>query len=53
MVLNTDAREFGGNGFAGDTKTHVTNYEPGYVKDHKASLELYIPARAAAVLKKN
>ena len=52
VVLNTDAKEFGGNGFADDSVTHVTNYDPLYVKDHKEWLKLYIPARSAVVLKK-
>ena len=51
--MNTDAKAFGGNGLADDTMTHVTNYDPLYVKDHKEWLKLYIPARSAVVLKKN
>ena len=53
VVLNTDAQEFGGHGFADDTMTHFTNFDPLYVKDHKEWLKLYIPARSAVVLKKN
>ena len=53
VVLNTDAKEFGGNGLADDTVTHFTNYDPLYVKDHKEWLKLYIPARSAVVLRKN
>jgi 1,4-alpha-glucan branching enzyme len=53
VVLNTDAKEFGGNGFADDSITHFTNFDPLYVKDHKEWLKLYIPARSAVVLKKN
>jgi len=53
VVLNTDAKEFGGNGLADDTVTHFTNFDPLYVKDHKEWLKLYIPARSAVVLKKN
>ena len=53
VVLNTDAKEFGGNGFADDTITHFTNYDPLYVGEHKEWLKLYIPARSAVVLKKN
>ena len=53
VVLNTDAKKFGGNGFADDTMTHLTNYDPAYVDDHKEWLKLYIPARSAVVLKKN
>ena len=52
VVLNTDAKEFGGNGFADDTVTHLTNYDPMYVADHKEWLKLYIPARSAVVLRK-
>ena len=53
VVLNTDAKEFGGNGLADDSMTHLTNYDPLYVKDHKEWLKLYLPARSAVVLKKN
>ena len=53
VVLNTDATAFGGHGFADDSVTHLTNYDPLYVKDHKEWLKLYIPARSAVVLKKN
>jgi 1,4-alpha-glucan branching enzyme len=53
VVLNTDAKEFGGNGLADDKVVHLTNYDPLYVKDHKEWLKLYIPARSAVVLKKN
>ncbi|MBO7045045.1 MAG: alpha amylase C-terminal domain-containing protein, partial [Prevotella sp.] len=53
VVLNTDSPDFGGNGFADDTVTHFTNYDPLYVQDKKEWLKLYIPARSAVVLKKN
>ena len=53
VVLNTDAKEFGGHGFADDSVTHLTNFDPLYVEDHKEWLKLYIPARSAVVLKKN
>ena len=52
MVLNTDAREFGGNGLADDSLTHLTNYDPLYVEAHKEWLKLYIPARSAVVLRR-
>lgn len=52
VVLNSDAKEFGGNGFADDTMVHHTNFDPVYEKDHKGWLKLYIPARSAVVLKK-
>lgn len=53
VVLNTDSKDFGGNGLADDTMTHLTNYDPLYVNEHKEWLKLYIPARSAVVLKKN
>ncbi len=53
VVLNTDAKEFGGFGFTDDTVTHLTNYDQLYVDQHKEWLKLYIPARSAVVLKKN
>ena len=52
-VLNTDAKEFGGNGFADDCITHFTNPDPLYASQHKEWLKLYIPARSAVVLTKN
>ena len=53
VVLNSDAKEFGGYGFADDDVTHLTNYDPIYEQDKKGWLKLYIPARSAVVLKKN
>ncbi len=53
VVLNSDAKEFGGNGFADDTMVHHTNFDPVYEKDHKGWLKLYIPARSAVILKKD
>ena len=52
VVLNTDAKEFGGNGFTDDTITHFTNFDPLLKRDGKGWLKLYIPARSAIVLKK-
>ena len=52
VVLNTDAKEFGGNGLADDSVEHLTNSDPLYAKDHKGWLKLYIPARSAVVLRK-
>lgn len=52
VVLNTDAKEFGGFGFANDSVEHFTNVDPLYTKQHKGWLKLYIPARSAVVLKK-
>src|SRR5574344_312971 len=53
VVLNTDAKQFGGFGFADDSVTHITCYDPEYVDEHKEWLKLYIPARSAQVLKIN
>ena len=52
IVLDTDNKAFGGNGFNDDTLTHFTNYDPLYVNEHKEWLKLYLPARTALVLKK-
>ena len=52
VVLNTDAKAFGGNGLADDSVPHLTNPDPLYAKDGKGWLKLYIPARSAVVLKK-
>lgn len=50
VVLNTDAKEFGGNGLADDSVCHLTNFDPLLARDHKGWLKLYIPARSAVVL---
>lgn len=52
VVLNTDAKEFGGNGLADDSVRHFTNFDPIYKRDKKEWLKLYIPARSAVVLRK-
>ena len=51
VVLNTDAKDFGGNGLADDSVKHFTNYDPLYDKEGKGWLKLYIPARSALVLR--
>lgn len=51
VVLNTDARQFGGFGFADDSVEHLTCFDPLYKKDGKEWLKLYIPARSAVVLR--
>lgn len=51
VLLNTDAVEFGGNGFADDNVEHFTNYDPLYKKEKKEWLKLYLPARSAVVLR--
>ena len=52
VILNTDAKEFGGNGFSDDSITHLTNYDPLLKKEGKGWLKLYITARSALVLRK-
>ena len=52
VVLNSDAKEFGGNGFADDSVVHETVPDPLYEKDGKGWMKLYIPSRSAVVLKK-
>ena len=53
VVLNSDAKEFGGNGLADDTVMHMTVFDPMYVSDRKEWLKLYVPARSAVVLRRN
>ncbi len=52
VLLNTDAKEFGGNGFTDDSIKHYTNFDPLYKGEKKEWLKLYIPARSAMVLRK-
>ena len=52
VVLNTDAKKYGGFGFADDTVRHFTNYDPLLERDGKGWLKLYLPARSAVVLRK-
>ena len=52
VVLNTDAKEFGGNGLNDDSVKHFSMYDPVHKKYHKEWLKLYLPARTAMVLRK-
>ena len=52
VVLNTDAKAFGGNGLSDDSIRHFTNFDPLLKKDGKGWLQLYLPARSAVVLRK-
>lgn len=52
VVLNTDAREFGGNGLADDSVEHLTNFDPLLEPQGKGILMLYLPARSAVVLQR-
>ncbi len=52
VVLNTDAKEFGGFGLSDDSVQHFTHHDALYAEDGKGWLRLYIPARSALVLEK-
>ncbi len=52
VVLNSDAKKFGGYGLADDSVRHFTQFDPLYKKEKKEWLKLYIPARSAVVLRK-
>lgn len=52
VILNTDNKNFGGNGLADDGVVHFTNPDPVYAKAKKGWLKLYVPARSAVVLRK-
>ncbi|MCD8041789.1 MAG: alpha amylase C-terminal domain-containing protein [Tannerellaceae bacterium] len=52
VILNTDAKEFGGFGLADDSIPHFTQPDPLYKKEKKEWLKVYIPARSAMVLRK-
>jgi 1,4-alpha-glucan branching enzyme len=51
VVLNTDAKRFGGFGLADDDIHHFTQPDSLYKKEKKGWLKLYLPARSAVVLK--
>lgn len=52
VVLNSDAKRFGGNGLADDSVHHHTLFDALYKKEKKEWLKLYLPARSAVVLRK-
>lgn len=52
VVLNTDAKTYGGQGLADDSVEHLTLNDPLYEKENKEWLKLYIPARTAVILRK-
>ncbi len=52
VVLNTDNKVFGGNGFVDENVVHLTLPDPLYEKENKEWLKLYVPARTAQVLRK-
>ncbi len=51
-ILNTDNKDFGGNGLVDESMVHFTNVDPLYAKEKKEWLKLYVPARSAMVLRK-
>ena len=51
VVLDSDSKDFGGNGFNDDSMVHFTNFDPLYEKDGKEWLKLYLPARSALALR--
>ncbi len=53
IVLNTDAKEYGGWGFVDENQVHFTQYDKLHARRKKGWLQLYLPARTALVLKKN
>lgn len=53
VILNTDSKDFGGQGLNDDTVQHFTNFDPLLERDGKGWLKLYIPARSAVVLRRN
>ena len=50
VVLNTDAKTYGGFELTDDSVHHFTQADPLYQADGKGWLRLYIPARSAMVL---
>ena len=50
VVLNTDAKTYGGFELTDDSVHHFTQPDPLYQADGKGWLRLYIPARSAMVL---
>jgi 1,4-alpha-glucan branching enzyme len=52
-ILNTDSMDFGGFGLSDDSIIHFTQPDPLYIKENKAWLKLYLPARTAVVLDLN
>jgi 1,4-alpha-glucan branching enzyme len=51
VILNTDDKQFGGNGLNDDSIAHFTQFDPLYESVNKGWLRLYLPARTALTLK--
>jgi 1,4-alpha-glucan branching enzyme len=52
IILDTDAKKFGGFGLSDDTVEHLSLYDPVHASHNKEWLKLYIPARSALVLQR-
>ncbi len=52
IILDSDDKSYGGNGFNDDSVEHFTQHDELYAADGKGWLKLYIPARSAFVLKR-
>lgn len=53
QIVDSDSKDFGGNGFLDPTVRHFTNPDPLYDPQGKGWLKLYLPARTAIVLRKH
>ncbi len=53
VVLNTDAKEYGGFAFADDRVEHATLFDKELHSQGKGWVKTYLPARTAVVLKHN
>ena len=51
MILDTDSREFGGQGLLDPTTEHFTQPDPLFSPSGKGWLKLYLPARSGQVLR--
>lgn len=52
QILDSDAKDFGGNGFLDPDVKHFTNPDPLYDPQGKGWLKLYLPARTAILLRR-
>ncbi|MBB3187600.1 alpha amylase C-terminal domain-containing protein [Microbacter margulisiae] len=52
VVLNSDAKRFGGFELVDETIPHLTQFDPLYKDQNKEWLKVYLPSRTALVLKR-
>lgn len=52
QIFDSDAKDFGGNGFLDPDVKHFTNPDPLYDPQGKGWLKLYLPARTAILLRR-